>query len=763
MPALRLTTRFRQGAYEGEACLLVYDEYEFAESTLSEDVRNVFDGRPATANIYVLAPFVKESELVAHIANGVAVQRARRYFDSIGGKVRLLTIRKTEDGTYQVVAIPFEYAGDAVRAGQREKLSERLQSGWLFDLFHCGGGLVEAPAGVHFGKLSSRHSDKFLRASGPLLTSEACAAVAFFALGGTAGAGPSRIFVDTAPIIAVAFSMARIAITQGLWEKYPPVKSFSSYGGVEHLPRSKPSDLYLISASTSGGLARRLVENNVSISKIVTLFYLESDGADYAGTVICHLTYRNDGMFGYPPVSNHPAQTCPLCKNGYFLAQLEGDQFLLEKRAVKRLEVRKPSQPDDARGAAERLARRSCIEVTLFRNGPRPVGVAINASTLLDADTQLRGDFIRMLRRFAPAPLDFVVLIELTEEKFQELINEAGLEGVVGNATLVVVGNAKAAVIGNYKVKDGLDGLSSVQNGTALVVFGCLANHARAREINARMRTLVPGGSVAYLSAVTVAETRQALSELDMFLNFGERGRDTFTFRSALQFMLPMPASTVTSWEAEKDFLLRMQDGKALAPELQARLDDLVTSVTSTDKLFFSGCRPKLEIARDFVYLDTKERSADISQADIFAVVANMLACARADNKGLATMPVRGALSKWSSNVYGHVLVCPSNFAIYNDPILRGAFLRAASPSELLYSVDDDCSTEMLNVVLAEADAWNQGGGGALPEFLLAMAAGRMRLASKHHEELCTRLKAMKLPDYLRDLVQEVEAANCSV
>ncbi|HGL6718979.1 hypothetical protein NTJ56_06905 [Burkholderia contaminans] len=243
-----------------------------------------------------------------------------------------------------------------------------------------------------------------------------------------------------------------------------------------------------------------------------------------------------------------------------------------------------------------------------------------------------------------------------------------------------------------------------------------------------------------------------------MFLNFGERGRDTFTFRSALQFMLPMPMLIATSWEAERELLLRMKEKAALAPEFQARLSDITTSAISKDKLFFSGCRPKLEIARDFVYLDTKERCDDISQADIFAVVANMLTCARANNNGLVSKPAHGQVNKWSPSVYGHVLVCPSNFAMYNDPILRGAFLRAASPSELLYSVDGDCSTEVLNVILAEAEAWNQGGGGALPEFLLAMAAGRMRLASKDHEELCTRLKAIALPGYLQDLVKEVES-----
>jgi hypothetical protein len=741
MSALCLTTRFRQDAYEGEASVLVYDEYDFSESTLSEDVRNIFDRRPATANIYVLAPFVSETKMVELIANGVAVERARRYFDGIGGRIRLLGIQETGDEKRHVSAMPFEYLDGTVHAGERESLDDRLRSGWLFDLFHSGGGLVEAPPGVHFGKLSGRHSNKFLRASGPLLTSEACAAVAFFALGATSGKAPSRILVDTAPIIAVAFAMARMAVAHGLWDKYPPVKSFSSYGGVENLPRTRPTDLFLISASTSGGLANRLTSINVDESRIVTLFYLESGAPEYTGTVVCHLTYRNDGLFGYPAVSNYLLQNCPFCRSGHFLAQLEGDQFLLEKRAVKRLAVRSKAQPDDARSAAERLARTGCLEVTLFKSPARPAGVAVNGELLLDVDAQLRADFIRMLRRFAPAPLNYVVLLGLSDAKFDALVKEAGLQAVMASATIT----------------NEVEGLASVPNGTALVVFGCLSNHARAREINARMRTIVPGGAVAYLSAITVAETSQALNELTMFLSFGERGRDTFTFRSALQFMLPIPTPLDTAWEAEHKTLLRMKEKKALEPELDARFNELNTSATSSDKLFFSGCRPKLEIARDFVYLDTEKERARISQADIFTIVANTLACARADNQGISGPTRTSAFTTWSSSVYGHVLVCPSNFEIYNDAVLRAAFLRAASPSELLYSVDEECSVAMLNVILAEVFAWDEGGGDALPEFLLALAASRMRLATRHLEELCARLKERTLPSYLRDLAEEIE------
>ncbi|MDF3086715.1 hypothetical protein, partial [Burkholderia sola] len=96
----------------------------------------------------------------------------------------------------------------------------------------------------------------------------------------------------------------------------------------------------------------------------------------------------------------------------------------------------------------------------------------------------------------------------------------------------------------------------------------------------------VPGGAVAYLSAVTVAQNRRGLDELEMFLSYGERGRDTFTVRSALNFMLPAPAPLSTAWEAEYELLQRMEEEKVLSPELDARLQELDASATSTDSLF---------------------------------------------------------------------------------------------------------------------------------------------------------------------------------
>jgi hypothetical protein len=135
----------------------------------------------------------------------------------------------------------------------------------------------------------------------------------------------------------------------------------------------------------------------------------------------------------------------------------------------------------------------------------------------------------------------------------------------------------------------------------------------------------------------------------------------------------------------------------------------------------------ELKIAPDFVFLDTKRDIELISQADVYAVVSNLLATARCDNKGLTEQVRRDSPPlRWGQSVYGQVLLCPSNFRDFNDAVLRASMLRAANTAELNYSVDEQCSGEMLDMLLADVGAWHHRRGDALPEFLVA----RLRAAA---------------------------------
>lgn len=736
MKSIQLSTRFRQGQFEGEAVLLVFDVAYIDGATIGDDVRDVLERRPYVQRIYVLAPYLNEQDVEDAIRDGTALRRAGAVGKHPAAELFVVGMRRDEAGLH-TSAKSFKLQGDAALGGNWSRLETHLQEGWLFNLFDTSKGLVNAPIGVHFSKASGKHASKFLRTSCALLSSEACGALAFFALAKLPLDEPRRVFVDTAPLLSLAFSMQRVATIRGLWSGMPPARSFSSYGGVNDIPRFGRSDLVLISASTSGGLAARLVELGASKDRMLTLYVLKSKpDMKTDGLVLCDLTHVPERLFGYPLLDNEPAVSCKLCKQGYVLAELEGDQFLLEKRHVKRLRVGALSQVGNARATAELLCRHRAISVRLLKRDTRRTDISIDVANVMSRVPAWEQGFIRLVTRFVPAPLSWIVAVDVSSEYIAACFDKAGARDLFDAARVVDWSQ--------------LSSLSAIPGANALVVAPYLCDHATLRGINAQLRPLLDGGCVAYLAGVTIADSARNLSDLRIFLQYGEHGPETFIFRSALEFMLPWHGDAESSWAAELNLLLRIKGNGGIAPESQARLEFLQNSASTIDGLFLSGQVGQLAINPDFVLLDTKEKIDLISQADIYAVVSNCLAAVRSDNVALDAKVLREAPTPaWRQSVFAQCLLCPSNFRDFNDAVLRASLLRAAFTQELNYSVDEAASEEMLDVLRADIASWSSGKGDSLPEFLVALASRRLRLVPQHLGRVKALLEAVELPPHL--------------
>lgn len=730
MRALSLSTRLREGAFEGAACLLVYDEIELSAAAVSSDVRDLLDGKPNTSWIYVLAPYLAESDVLQATLNDQVYGRA-------GNQVWVLSYRAPEGQTPSVV-----------RVGRRgveqveEPLPASLQNGWLFDLFDSSKGKVTAPPGVHFGKTSGKHCTVFLRAGNALLSTKASGLLAFFLMASLPKQNVRRVLVDTAPLLSVAQALIRIAEVHGVWSQRPPASSFSSYGGLDGLSRLHKKDLVVISASTSGGLAERLIGLGASRQMVVTLFSLAEAVAEPPSSIICDLKFELGRTFGYLPIENQTYGSCKWCNQGFLLAPLEGDQFLLEKRPVKRLRISKADQAPGGRKLLERWTRTGYFKVDPYGSIESKCLFVFDADRAVAEDVELRAKLIRQLQRYGPTPLHSVVLIGLSRDTYQALVEAAGLTVLYATAEVIDAGQVST--------------MTARAEAGVLVLVGCLVDHALLRGINAQLRTKAPNGRIAYLAVFTFADSNKSLEDLDMFLTYGEHGKETFTFKSAESLLLPWRAASERSpWDDERALLQQIKDGSSLAPELAQRLDQLESAGAIDNALFMTGKDSKaLAIAPDFVYLDTKVDLARISQADIFLVVSNLLAVARSN--GLKNgLPQAHHL--WAQSVYGQVLVdlptvCPRNFRDYNDAILRASFLRAASKHELNYAVDEECSGEVLDVLRAEVDAWPDDRGNSLPELLMALATRRLRLIEADEERFITHLNAARLPAHLEQL-----------
>jgi hypothetical protein len=285
----------------------------------------------------------------------------------------------------------------------------------------------------------------------------------------------------------------------------------------------------------------------------------------------------------------------------------------------------------------------------------------------------------------------------------------------------------------------------------ALVVFGCLSSQTAARQINASLRSIVNGGNVAYLSALTLADTPEQYQDLKMFLSYGERGADTFTYRDSRRLALPGTAGGANAWAEELNLLERLADIDSI-PYLSARRLMLSTESIARDGVFLPGMSGPLTIQRDFVYLDTSTGTQDIAQADVFAVVSNLFAAARSNGRELTKKASANEIVELAQSVYGHVLLTPESFVTYNDAVLKASLLRAARSNELMYEVDAAYSVRMSEIVLAELAGWPAGTGDALPEMLLALATNHLRLRDMERITIRDAALAAGLPVLLSAL-----------
>ena len=740
---LWLHTRYREAQYEGEACLLVYDVDSFNDALVGGDVKKVFEQRAGTANIFIVAPFLRNETCREALETGVALQRATAYMSAKSGRVYLLEVQVAADTRKVSITtslLRWDSASKIVQYEAPKLLDPGLREGWLFDLFDSSEGLVIAPLGVHFRKSSNKHADKFLRAANTLTSSSACGLLAMFALATLAPRSPKRILVDTAPLLSLAYAMMRVAKMQGIWDADVPSRSFSSYSGQSKMRRLSINDVILISATTSGSLAESLKSQQAKEDSIVTLFFLCSRGAERPPNVLCDLTVTAERGFGYQPVENYPALGCSLCSSEFILAELEGDQFLLQQRQHRLLKFVQTTQSNDARATLTELYCIKATEVVLRPDATRTSSIEINEERLLKCPG-IRNDLVRHLRRYTPQPLALIVRVSITESQLMSLIAEAGIDVAVAGASIVEwVDVASHAVLG--------DGQG------VLVVFGCLSSHTMARQINASLRSKVNNGNVAYLSALTLAETPEQYLDLKMFLGYGERGPDTFTYRDARKLALPSREVEKNPWTEELD-LLNELSGLRIC-ELEARRLLLSTESTARDGIFWPGFNGPLAIQRDFVYLDTRASTESISQADVFAIVSNLFAAARSGSNDLTKKPSGNDGVALMQSVYGHVLLTPEAFMTFNDGLLKASLLRAARKSDLMYQVDSSYSTRMSEIVLAELAGWPAGTGDALPEMLLALATNRLRLRDTERAVIRTKTLAAGLPPYITALAQAI-------
>lgn len=574
----------------------------------------------------------------------------------------------------------------------------------IFNLRH---GFVESTPTYHFENPSGRHTERFIRLSNILARGAEIAFIGFAALPHVPE-GTRIAYLDTPSLYAV---VAAINEQLASFEGIEPIlaDNFSSYAGVEDYRFTQIADAFvLISASSSGSLARHLIEQHgFEPKQIAHLLFLGDDKSK--SRIVCDLsrsdTRNPEGVDKLPAVEEEAR--CRMCRGGSFAIKLKGDQFEFAGPQQDPLLISKNDGPDRLAELMARYAGGGLFGIG-FGNKPGARQFSINHAALLELPA-FRERLDYALRRSLPGSVEHVIAIDEWS---------------------VPIARHAADFTGRDIKPLGRDELSQIPEDTtsAILIAAAVIESGRSLlDISRDLRSVAAKAPLLYLvgfSKTSGEARREALSRhLEQTVN-------PFPYQMIeVEKMVLPPSSEDNAWEAELR-LFRDPDVSALIPEnlrkaINARVEILrrIASSMSADLFVANSERRRLTLQPGFVFWPDGLPREPHSEADIFFTIASVLQNLRA-NAG------RGKKPAIKSNWFQQTILAAGNFGRFNDDIIQASILRAAYPAEMNLADAPDESRDLGRLIRRVIMSAGSARGGAAAEFLIALASRRLQLRS---------------------------------
>ena len=675
----------------------------FAAAPVNDEIVSTIKARAANVflpcYVYIIVRDKYRDELVRQIADPDFIREVKNLLGD--HETELVGIIVSKNGEFERIA------GGGIEAPVCFK---RLLTEGMLEIFRSRKGVITSSPSYHFSKPSGHHCDKFVRASNLLVSTTE---VSFLALSllPYLKSDLKRIYIDTSSIAFLVATALRLS-TEEIRDAEIPIDSFESYTAVKENYDFVENNrsLVVISATTSGSLAKELLTNHSFVTEqVITFLYTR---------LLC----KQVGLLDISPVvpdgiTSTPEVGCRFCKNGSRVIRISGDQFIPETPRNELLVIKKT----DFSSKRESLFREFAVKNVLQWNRKPPHGDAavehfyIDVAKVLATDnSEFSDDLDRATNRFLSRHVNTVIPID-----------KGGSDGmakkIVGDhngINLIPFSDLKA---------HNLEGVKSV-----LVVAGAITSGRRLLTVSRKLREIGSDSTITYLIGFSKIPTSAAFAQLKKDLEMG--GHDVVVLR---HFPMPRIKEHIrTSWNAEEDFLKEHSGEDPLAtssldlPEvLSSRLKNLRGVAPDPDKLFLLDPKGEtLQLRKKFAFwsdLGISDSVDKSSQSDVYWTIQSILHDLRSmkEDKGLAT-------------IYHTTLISPVCFDRYNDGVIQACILRSALPVELNYSIDEGYSRQMADVICSILRGWNTEQGKASLEVLLALACGRLTLKEKHVKEV---------------------------
>lgn len=577
---------------------------------------------------------------------------------------------------------------------------KRLLTRGVYSLIEKNNVIHQAPSGHLFKHPSGNKNKVFIQAR-EIASGEAELFVIGYNIAlrhGKKLREAKKVFVDTMGIYA--YVMNALSHCGGKAE----ILSFHSYDELEKLyPPSSPY-FCIISASTSGRMARKMKERWFEEDRIATMIDIKS--ADRCGDVMVPL----DSMGLHFPELEVSDGT---------LIEIIGENFTSKAKPPRPVIIGVKHAPD----ALNDIHKYFGLNVPPFNSmveGARAKLVQLDPLPIL-----ANADFSKWLDD--EIDWSFSLAINLVIHA-----NDAGSQSLAEDIQSRLrsrLANGDQIQLIPYK-----DLTKSICKNVAgvLVVSAVSRDGGVLREISRDLRYYIKAEVPRhFISPIGIPQTSGSWTQLEIFLTKNPTSRN-YGFSNWIQMSIGDDnEDNVWSRLATLGSLAQGIDvdeielGVTLNPNvMSASLSLAATEIDSaSDSLLKSPRGRLLTLSEGFVFFqedsEIGKRYSEVSQSAIFLTMSAVLQCAREHKEHSLRLCPTG---------YESVVLAPECFLRFNDPIIQACLLRGSLPSELDYSASPELSKfmkELLSKIFARCD---YDYGDAALEFAASMAVGSLRL-----------------------------------
>ena len=630
----------------------------------------------------------------------------------------------------------------------------------LFRIFHRRNGILPGSAGHHYVKPSGKHSDRFIRTANVLVSGAEVNFIAA-ALLPLIEKGTERFYCDTAAIAVVAYAVCNLRKMMDAAAPFPVVDSFRSYEGakIDELVNADTA-VFLISSSTSGDLARVLsISRGVRPGRIVTLFSCHDISRDAIGETLCDLLRPPQDLDEERilPIKSYDAERgeCDLCRRKSVPVRILGDQFLVGELQVRSIAIRQVDAPPwlapFMRGNAGRGVVRCYYDHADITN-QMEVWLDMDRAGLgkaFEQETDAQKRFLRIVDKGVPATTSVVVHLDDTASvtMAKAIVSHVSRESR-GEVQICSAGDVLRAAF------------SRRREGAVVVTASAIASGRGLMAINQALRGQFPLSALVFVVGVARTRTSAIFKQIQSNLTLSEMyGR--YDFHYVDHVCVPDQPHANLSWESETDLWKKMIEAYSEKPDfprgwIERRLHELgaassveVRGLQQNVLLKSPWTEEELRLRPNFAFWPFEYSSDAVTQADVYLTIASVLHSLR-EREGT------DGLRQYE---HSRALISPRMFDRFNDGVIQGCLLRAATPAELSYDLRFEDSDVMRQVVQNTfAFAGGQRGEAAC-EFLVAIATGRLTMLWEHIESALSALAADELVPpvvkYLRQWIRD--------